>query len=120
MLQKPRRRGVPGKRGILGLVDEYWKNKPARTPRAEIDKFHRKWRGLHGVECEIRGLWTTRQMQPRLLRRVLGDHLAAAHDLQPRRPQADRLDRVARLQNDEVGVAAGLEPVAIEAHQLRG
>ena len=52
--------------------------------------------------------------------RVLGDHLSAAHDMEPRRAQANRLDRVARLQHDEVGVAAGLEPVAVEAHQPGG
>ena len=34
---------------------------------------------------------------------------------EPRRPQPDRLDRVARLQHDEVGVAARLEAVAVEA-----
>ena len=61
----------------------------------------------------------SRQMEPGGLGGALGDHLAAAHDVQPRGPQPDRLDRIARLQDDEVGVAARLQPVALEAEDAR-
>jgi len=49
-------------------------------------------------------------MEPAGLGGALGDDLAAAHDVQPRGTQPDRLDRVARLQDDEVGLAARLQP----------
>ena len=69
----------------------------------------------HRRRAGVEALHLAAQAQLDPLRCAAGDHLAGAQHEEPRRAQAQGLDRVAALQDHQVGAAAGRQAVAVQA-----